>query len=124
MKRRLIDYLDLLLAPAVVTNPQAAWRPAADVYRCESGWLVKFDLAGVRQEDITVRVDGAAVIVAGTRRDWRVYRQQEAQSMEIAYSRFERSVELAEEIMQAELRTEYRDGMLLVHVLVRREHAG
>ena len=119
MKRELSEYLELPFARLPVTNLQAAWQPAADVYRCESGWLLKFDLAGVRQEDVAIRVSGTKVIVSGTRRDWRVYQRQEAHSMEIAYSHFERSVELPEEVVRAEIRTEYRDGMLLVHVLVR-----
>lgn len=98
-------------------HPQAAWRPAADLFRCDCGWLAKFDLAGVRPEAIDVCVQGSKITVSGERRDCRVYEHQEAHLMEIAYSRFERSIELPEQIGQAEIRTEYRDGMLLVHVL-------
>ena len=116
MTRRPSSYLDLLLAPALRPHPQAAWRPAADVYRCDHGWLLKFDLAGVREEDIQICVAGSSVTVSGTRRDWRIYDRQEAHLMEIAYSHFERSVQLPDDLGQATVRTEYRDGMLLVHV--------
>lgn len=121
MNRQLSEYLDLLFASASSPHANAAWRPAADVYRCEHGWLLKFDLAGVRPEDIEIHVQGRTIVVAGTRRDSRVYQRQQAHRMEISYSRFERSVELPEEIAEAEVRTEYRDGMLLVHVLARGE---
>ena len=121
MKRQLSDHLKLLLEPVIWPQPEAAWRPAADVYRCEHGWLVKFDLAGVREPDIEIHVQGSQIIVSGRRRDSRVYQRQEAHLMEIAYSQFKRSVELPEEIDKAELRTEYRDGMLLVHVLSKQE---
>lgn len=30
------------------------WYPRADIYRSNEGWLVKLELAGVRQEDIEV----------------------------------------------------------------------
>jgi HSP20 family protein len=121
VKRPLSEYLDLLFSSPVAAQAPGAWRPAADMYRCEHGWLLKFDLAGVRQEDVQIRVSGATLMVSGTRRDWRVYERQEPQSLEIAYSHFERTVELPEEIARAEIRSEYRDGMLLVHILVKHE---
>jgi HSP20 family protein len=119
--RQPADCFDLLLAPTIALHPQAAWQPAADVSRCEHGWLLKFDLAGIRQEDLEIHVHGATVRVSGTRRDWRVYERQQAHSMEIAYSHFERCIELPEAIGKAEVRSEYRDGMLLVHVLAKQE---
>jgi HSP20 family molecular chaperone IbpA len=48
-----------------------------------------------------------------------VEEQQEAHLMEIAYSRFERSVDLPEPLGRVEPRIEYRDGMLLVHLAVK-----
>jgi HSP20 family protein len=36
--------------------------------------------------------------------------------MEIAYSHFERTVELPRELRQARISTEYRDGMLFVRL--------
>ena len=58
-----------LLAPGEPPLQSIGWRPAADVYRVRDGWLVKFDLAGVRPEDVEVsreeREDGTRGIVAG-----------------------------------------------------------
>ena len=44
---------------------QDAWQPRADVHRMPGGWLVKFELAGVRPED--VRADRAGRQPAGAR---------------------------------------------------------
>ena len=44
---------------------QTCWRPSADVYRIPRGWLLKFDLAGVRMEDVTVEVHGFRISVSG-----------------------------------------------------------
>jgi HSP20 family protein len=118
MKHGIFGYIDHLLSVAGHSLPQAGWRPAADVYRCRHGWLLKFDLAGVRPEDIEVRIDGRKVIVSGTRRDWRMPDVEEAHMMEIAYSHFKRSVELLDDIGRSEIQREYRDGMLLVHLLI------
>jgi HSP20 family protein len=113
------QFFDFLLAP-LASHPQAAWRPAVDVYRCQHGWLLKFDLAGVRSDDLNVEIHESLVTVSGVRRDWRVAEHQEAHQLEIAYSRFERSVELPESLADADIRSEYRDGMLLVHIVTKR----
>ncbi|MEX2307312.1 MAG: Hsp20/alpha crystallin family protein [Pirellulales bacterium] len=97
--------------------PQLPWQPAADVYRCAGGWLVKFELAGVRQEDIQVEADNRGITVSGSRRDFRQLELQETHLMEIAYNRFERFVALPEAIENVQLRVEYRDGMLYVQAI-------
>jgi HSP20 family protein len=94
------------------------WRPAADVYHCPEGWLVKFDLAGVRPEEVEVSVRGRHLLVSGIRRDWITQADHRFYSMEICYNRFERAVELPCELDTAELTLDYRYGMLLVRLLV------
>jgi HSP20 family protein len=116
LKQPISDYLDFILARANEPGSRGPWRPAADVYRCEHGWLVKLDLAGVQQQDIQIRVAGSAVIISGTRRDWRLDPRQQPHLMEISYSQFERRVELPEEFREVQVQSEYRDGMLLVRV--------
>ena len=106
-----------LLAPSDPPVQSIVWRPPADVYRIRGGWLVKFDLAGVRPEDIRLRVCGRQLTVEGTRRDWQIDEGQSHYSMEISYSQFQRSIELAGDLEQARVSTDYRDGMLLVRLL-------
>jgi HSP20 family molecular chaperone IbpA len=78
---------------------------------------VKFDLAGIRAEDIQVLLDGSRLTVRGTRRDWTITEGQQAYSMEISYNCFERSIELPlEDVGQVRFESEYRDGMFLVKV--------
>jgi HSP20 family protein len=92
------------------------WSPQADVYHSLGGWVVKFDLAGVRPEDIAVSFDGSRLSVSGIRRDLFVEEGYNSYSMEISYSRFERTIRLSEGIKPARVITDYRDGMLLVRV--------
>lgn len=92
------------------------WQPPVDIYQGREGWLIKFDLAGVRAEDIQILVDSDTLTVAGIRRDWTILEEQRAWSMEISYNRFERSVRLPCRLEDLSLRSEYRDGMLLVIV--------
>jgi HSP20 family protein len=92
------------------------WQPSADVYRTQDGWLVKLDLAGVRPEDLHLAVQGRRLIVQGTRRDASVHECRCSYQLEIAYSQFERSVELPYELEQAHITSEYRDGMLMIRI--------
>jgi HSP20 family protein len=93
---------------------ECVWRPAADVYRTRDGWLVKFDLAGVDPSEIRVSLGGGRLTIAGVRRDLLVQEGCSSYSLEISYSRFERSLDLPLDTQSMQLRTEYRDGMLLV----------
>jgi HSP20 family protein len=111
------DFRELFSGFASVPSPQTAWQPAADLYRCERGWLVKFDLAGVCEEDIELTLRGSTLMIRGCRRDIHLEPHREAHRLEIAYSHFSRLVELPEVIQPSEIRTEYRDGMLLVRIL-------
>ena len=45
------------------------WQPAVDIYRCPTGWKIKFDLAGVRPDDVQVLIADDKLIVRGVRRD-------------------------------------------------------
>jgi HSP20 family protein len=94
--------------------PATTWRPPADVYRTRDGWLLKFDLAGVRLEDVTVQASGSAVTVSGVRRDWMIEEGCCHYSMEISYSRFERTIHLPCDIETARVTVDYRNGILLV----------
>ena len=43
------------------------WQPAVDIYRCPEGWTIKFDLAGVKLDDVQVLISDDALIVRGVR---------------------------------------------------------
>src|SRR5260370_744004 len=67
------------------------WQPAVDVYRCPEGWKIKFDLAGVKPDDIQVLIaEDNKLIVRGTRRDTVITEGWSYHQLEITYSRFER----------------------------------
>jgi HSP20 family protein len=116
MAQDLIHLMRSLFLPAAERFPEGPWRPLVDVYRTRTGWLLKFDLAGVRREDLCVSAQGRCLTVRGCRRDWFAEERQDYYLMEIAYSKFERSVELPCDLACAEVATDYRDGMLLVRV--------
>lgn len=110
--RSIESLLQGVLSPA----SDACWQPSVDVYRAGNAWLLKFDLAGVRKEDIRVTLEGNRLTLRGIRRDLTVVDGQRAYSMEISYNQFERTVELPVNVETSHFASEYRDGMLLVSI--------
>ena len=111
----------LLSAPSSHAEPH--WQPAVDVYRHQQGWLIKCELAGVHPDDIKVSVEESRLTITGVRRDWTIVEGQRAYSLEIAYNRFARQIELPGDLMHASLDIDYREGMLLIQISTHPESA-
>jgi len=94
-----------------------AWQPRADVRRMPGGWLVKFELAGVRPEDVRVTVREGSLLVQGTRRDESRCDGLNFYRMEIAYSHFERILELPGISEAADISATSLGGMLVVRIV-------
>jgi len=111
----------LFFLPAVETRAPKVWQPQVDIYHTRAGWVVKMELAGVRPQDVSITVHGAYLRVSGVRYDrtveegWRYY------AMEIAYNRFERTIELPCDLEHARITVEGREGMLLLRVAPTKE---
>jgi len=95
---------------------EGVWRPCVDIYKTRSGWLLKFDLAGVRMEDVTVQVTGCHITVSGVRRDFLAEEDASYYSMEISYSKFERTVDLPCDLANPSVSVEGRDGLVIIRV--------
>jgi HSP20 family protein len=123
MSKDLIRLMNALFLPGADICRSDPWQPNVDIYRTASGWLVKFELAGVSASDIDLQVLGGRMVLRGVRRDTVLETSEKKgehrpvhHRMEIAYSRFERILELPCNLKEADIRTEYRDGLLLVSI--------
>jgi HSP20 family protein len=115
MTRDLIRLMHALFLP-VAEAGQDAWAPPADIYRTPDGWLVKLELAGIRPEDVVLEVHGQRLRVRGVRRDCILEKGCRCYQMEIDYGHFDRTLELPCLLEQCRYSTDYRDGMLLIHI--------
>jgi HSP20 family protein len=123
MSRDLIRLMNALFLPGAEACQGAPWQPLTDVYRTPDGWIVKFELAGVRAEDVDLQVLGTRMHLRGLRRDCLLEEARKSKSsspvhyrMEIAYSRFERTLDLPCDLKCARIETEFKDGLLLVRI--------
>ena len=93
------------------------WQPSVDIYQCPEGWKIKFDLAGVKPDDIQVLIaDDNKLIVRGVRRDSVLTQGWSYHQLEITYSRFERVLKIPCDLSRAEIYGEYADGWFFLHV--------
>lgn len=109
-------YRPFFIVPVSQGGEDTVWHPRADVYRTRTGWVLKFELAGVTRDDVSVCVSGSCLTVSGIRRDCLMEEGCSYHSMEIAYNRFERTVELPCDLTQSRLGMEFRDGIFLVRI--------
>ncbi len=71
------------------------WQPAADVFETGSAIVVRFEIPGVRGEDLRVTVDGDSLRVSGVRKPPPDADVKRLHQMEIAFGPFERCVRLS-----------------------------
>jgi HSP20 family protein len=103
--------------PTLLTERHSPWEPSADIYRIRNGWLVKFDLAGVKASDVAVAIQGRWLTISGVRRDSFVEEGSSHYSMEISYNRFERRLVMPANLENARVTVAAREGLLLVRIV-------
>ena len=89
-----------------------SWSPPTDVYETEASFVVRVEVAGMRQSDFAINVDHNFLIVSGVRPDSperRAYHQ-----MEIRFGEFSTAIELPINVDVDKVEAEYQDGFLTV----------
>jgi HSP20 family protein len=88
------------------------WSPPTDVYETEENYVIKVEIAGMRDEDFDVAFENNILLISGYRSDLnerRAYHQ-----MEIRFGRFELAVEVPVPIDIEKATAEYKDGFLTI----------
>lgn len=111
-----LNLFDMLLHLPTNSRHSITWQPCADILRADNEWLVKVELAGIRSEDIQLQARGRQLVLSGVRRDLSPPCRQTSEMMEIAYNRFERRFEFSTTIDATAIHTDYRDGILYIHL--------
>jgi HSP20 family protein len=90
----------------------SVWSPPTDVYETEENYVIKVEIAGMRDEDFEVAFENNVLMITGYRSDLnerRAYHQ-----MEIRFGRFELAVEIFVSVDVEKATAEYRDGFLTI----------
>jgi HSP20 family protein len=102
------------------------WAPSVNAYRCEKGFAICVDLAGVQKDAIQVEVQGRKLRLEGRREipEPKGKGEEPIQilAMEIDSGSFAREVSLPSDVEGTAVRAEYQDGFLWIY-LPFRSHA-
>ncbi len=88
------------------------WSPPTDSYETEQAYIIRVEIAGMREEDFDVSFENNLLIVSGIRTDLperRAYHQ-----MEIRYGKFATATPIPTPVNIDHAQAEYKDGFLMV----------
>jgi HSP20 family protein len=92
----------------------SVWTPPTDLYETEDGFVVKVEIAGMREEDFEVAIESSILMISGKRSDpneRRAYHQ-----MEIRSGKFEIAIEMPAPVNVENAIAEYKDGFLKINL--------
>ena len=92
------------------------WQPAADVFETAKEVRVRFEVAGVRGEDLKVNVEGSSLRLRGVRRTPPSEAIDRLQQMEISFGPFEREITIEASFDPDQVRARLEDGFLEVRI--------
>jgi HSP20 family protein len=88
------------------------WSPPTDVYETEKDYVVRVEIAGMREEDFEITIEDKILSISGTRPD--VPERRAYQQMEIRFGKFETAVGLPGPINLDASHADYNEGFLTV----------
>jgi HSP20 family protein len=125
LMRRLSDEMDRLfgaflgpIPPSELNdwNQPSGWWPAMEVARTNGEIVVRADLPGVSNEDVTLEVDENRLVLRGERRHEHESHDGGIQRSERSYGSFYRAIPLPEGAEVDEAEAEFRNGVLEIRV--------
>lgn len=99
----------------------ATWAPSVDIYETENELVVKADLPDLDEKDIDVRVANNTLTIRGERKFEKNVNEDDCLRIERAYGSFSRSFSLPNTVSSENIRADYRNGVLTLHMAKREE---
>src|SRR5262245_1922339 len=93
-----------------------AWLPALDAWETDDEIVLALDLPGVAEDKVSIEVDDGVLTVSGQRERTVEQRGDRFARFERRYGTFARSVSLPQGVSEDEIRADFRDGILEIHV--------
>ncbi|HEX2697369.1 MAG TPA: Hsp20/alpha crystallin family protein [Anaerolineales bacterium] len=90
----------------------SGWSPPTDAYETENEYVVRVELAGMRESDFEVVFEDGLLLITGIRPD--VAERRAYHQMEIRFGKFSTAVMIPGPVDLDQSKAEYRDGFLSV----------
>ena len=98
-----------------------AWAPPVDIYETENELVLKADLPEVNPQDLDIRVANNILTIRGERQFEKKLGEENYLRIERAYGSFTRSFSLANSVKAEEIKADYQNGALTLHIPKREE---
>ena len=95
-----------------ITGKPHVWHPPTDVYETEDKIVIRVEIAGMRDGDVSVNFDHHILSINGNRSE--VPEKRAFNQMEIFFGEFSSEIEIPVPIDAENIRAEYEDGFLRV----------
>lgn len=92
------------------------WAPAVDIAETDSEFLVKADLPDMKKENVKVTVEEGVIRIEGERKQEKEEKGKKFHRIERSYGSFVRSFTLPENVDEKNIKAEFKDGVLSVHL--------
>ena len=92
------------------------WQPHADVYETDAAYVVEVDLPGMTMHDISVRLEGTTVEIAGKRQSTHSGGVHSQARIERPCGTFQRAFTLPTAVKRDEVQATYANGVLTVTI--------
>ena len=97
-----------------ITVPE--WAPLVDIAEDEKEYLIKVELPEVQKDDVKVTVESGTLTVSGERKAEKEEKGRKFHRLERYYGRFERSFGIPDDAEAGNVKEEFKDGVLRVHL--------
>jgi HSP20 family protein len=97
-----------------ITVPE--WAPLVDIAEDDKEYLIKVDLPEVQKDDVKVTVESGTLTISGERKAEKEQKGRKFHRVERFYGRFERSFSIPDDATADDVKAEFKDGVLRVHL--------
>jgi HSP20 family protein len=94
----------------------ADWTPLVDISETEAEYAIKVELPEVKKDDVRVTVEDGVLTIQGERKQEKEEKGKRFHRIERAYGRFVRTFALPESVDEGNVKAEYTDGVLRLHL--------
>jgi len=88
------------------------WRPPTDMYELENAAIIRVEIAGMRENDFSIELNGRNLSIKGSRQD--IAERRAYHQMEIRFGEFRIEMELPFHVETDQIQAIYNNGFLKI----------
>jgi HSP20 family protein len=94
----------------------ADWMPTVDITEDDKEYLIKAEIPEVDKNNVKIRVQDGVLTIQGERKKETEQDGKTFRRVERMYGTFMRAFTLPEDVNEDQVKAEFKDGMLLIHL--------